>query len=295
MRRASLAKSVKCHALLPSQARTPSWRDPTCSGTAITINASKVDLSLGGHTLTGDGTGSGIYVLRQANVRIHQGTVQNFETGVLMEGTTDCTLDRLNALHNSSVGLAGRAGTSGLTVTANTANDNGTFGILIDSYSGENTITHNTANENHQQSGIAVWNGFSNSITRNTAKGNSFSGIDVSFGAFNNTVMDNTVTYNGSGLAANGGWDNVLARNVSDRNGSGIELHDSLRIVIQHNSMTGNQNIGIQLMAGSNENTVKDNEIIASPTGIWLGLVPPGVSFNTVTGNSITLSVRGIG
>ncbi len=47
-------------------------------------------------------------------------------------------------------------------------------------------------------------------------------------------------------------------------------------------------------MAGAKENTVEDNEIIASSTGIWLGLFAPGVSSNTVKGNSVTLSVRGI-
>src|SRR5438132_10326503 len=59
-------------------------------GTAITINASKVALHLNGHTLSGNGTGDGVYVQGQSNVSIDNGTVQSFYYVVELWHTVDC-------------------------------------------------------------------------------------------------------------------------------------------------------------------------------------------------------------
>jgi hypothetical protein len=50
-------------------------QDLSGSGNAITILASNVDVHLGGHSISGDGSGMGIYVQAQSNVSIHHGTV----------------------------------------------------------------------------------------------------------------------------------------------------------------------------------------------------------------------------
>ena len=147
-------------------------RNLSCPGTAITIAASGVDLDLNGRTLTGNGTGLGVLVEWQENVHIHDGSVQGFEVGVALGGTLDCVLDHLTASQNRLWGIAGRGGSTLLTITRNDASLNGDVGILLDSSSGQVTITDNTANQNGGV-GIGVADGaFRNSVTGNTAKGN---------------------------------------------------------------------------------------------------------------------------
>src|SRR5438309_1790745 len=62
-------------------------KNTSCVVTAITINASNVDLDLGGHTISGSGTGDGVYVQGQSNVTIHDGGVQGFVNGVELQNT----------------------------------------------------------------------------------------------------------------------------------------------------------------------------------------------------------------
>jgi parallel beta-helix repeat protein len=168
-----------------------------CQGTAIKILASEVDLDLGGRTITGNGTGEGILVEWQENVHIHDGTVQGFETGVAFGATLDNTIDHLNAKQNTWFGLAGRGGSTGLTMTDNTATDNGGGGILFDSGSHGNTLAYNTANHNGYV-GIAIGNGaFGNSVTHNSANRNGANGIALEWDTYDNVVTDNTANQNG--------------------------------------------------------------------------------------------------
>jgi len=121
-------------------------QDLTCAGTAITTTASKVDLHLDGHTLSGSGGGDGIYVQGQANVSIDNGTVQGFFEGVDFWGTVDCKITKVAARQSSDAGIDGEGGTLGLTVTGCTATQNGVYGIALDSDARANTVTRNTAN-----------------------------------------------------------------------------------------------------------------------------------------------------
>ena len=82
-------------------------QDLTCAGAAITITASDVDLNLGGHTLSGNDQGDGVSVQGQANVSIHDGTVQGFVNGVVFQQTLNSQLSHVTVRQSSNLGIIG--------------------------------------------------------------------------------------------------------------------------------------------------------------------------------------------
>jgi parallel beta-helix repeat protein len=197
--------------------------DLECAGTAIEILASQVDLNLGGYTLTGNGSGYGVHVQRQTDVRIHQGTVQGFENGVLFEGAFNSSLDNVTATENNW-GIAGRANSIGLTLTHNRANHNYGTGIMFDSWSRGITVAHNTANQNGGIGLLVAGGAFAVSLTGNTANGNGWAGIDLGSTSAND-VTDNTANYNGErGIILEGASNNTVTRNTTELNILGISL-----------------------------------------------------------------------
>src|SRR5437879_5917871 len=74
----TLTKINKCPYVITAPGAYLVQKNLSCIVTAITVSASKVDLDLGGHTISGSGREDGVYVEGQANVSIHDGTVQGF-------------------------------------------------------------------------------------------------------------------------------------------------------------------------------------------------------------------------
>ena len=267
-------------------------QDLTCSGTAITITASKVDLHLNGHTLSGSGAGVGVFVQGQANVSIDNATVQGFFEGVEFQGTVDCKITNVTARQNSDAGIVSRGGTSGLTVTGCTAPQNVNHGILFDSDSRANTAAGNTANGNGSM-GIYVTGGaFANTLNDNTTNQNGVWGIGIDGGG-GNSVTGNTANQNhdrGITFYTSG---NLVERNTCDRNGNlGIGVAgDSHNNTVVRNSATANGGQGIALFDQPTHNTVQDNTVSGSYQGIFVG---NGPAQNTIQGNTATLNVLGI-
>src|SRR5205823_4866499 len=84
-------------------------QDLSGSGDAITVTASNVDLHLGGHILSGDGSGVGIHVQGPSpvyNVSIHNGTVQGFQRGIFLGFfALNCKVSSVTASGNTEVGI----------------------------------------------------------------------------------------------------------------------------------------------------------------------------------------------
>jgi hypothetical protein len=99
--------------------------DLSGSGNAITTNASNVDLSLNGHTLSGDGSGLGIYVPGQSNVSIHHRTVQSFGRGIVFQGTLNGSASHLTVRQNPDLGIDAEGNASGISVTDNILTQDG--------------------------------------------------------------------------------------------------------------------------------------------------------------------------
>ena len=102
--------------------------DMPCLGNAITIDADNIVLDCAGHSITGDGSGNGIYLSSRTGVTVKNCVVTNFGAGITLESSSYNTL------------------------TGNTANDNAFRGIDIESSSNNNNLTGNTANNNANDS-----------------------------------------------------------------------------------------------------------------------------------------------
>jgi parallel beta-helix repeat protein len=258
-------------------------QDLSCSGTAITITASKVDLHLNGYTISGSGGGSGIFVQGAANVSIQNGTVQGFFFGVELEATAGCKVTSVTAKQNSDSGFVAGSGTLGLTLTGCVATQNANNGIVLFGDSRSSSVIRNTANGNGY-GGITLAGAFANSVTNNTTNDNGCTGISL-YTASGNTIERNTTDRNGCvGINiqdnSNG---NTVSRNSATANiGHGISVTNSTQNTVQNNTVSGNA-FGIILEVGPTQNTIQGNTSTLNILGIW---VEAGATGNTLQGNT---------
>ena len=114
------------------------------SGTGITVSADDVTIDLMGYTISGGGTGYGIYMSSRSNVEIRNGTVQGFHTGIYessIDGEGHRVINIRAILNRFGIYLR----SSGNLVKDCTANGNVYHGIYVDEGS---TVTNNTSNKN---------------------------------------------------------------------------------------------------------------------------------------------------
>ncbi|WNV84394.1 NosD domain-containing protein [Umezawaea sp. Da 62-37] len=71
-----------------------------CTGTALVVKAGGVVLDLNGHSITGSGTGAGVYVAGQAGVRVRNGRISNFDRGAFFAGSINGELVDVTATDN---------------------------------------------------------------------------------------------------------------------------------------------------------------------------------------------------
>jgi parallel beta-helix repeat protein len=220
--------------------------DLSGSGNGITVLVGNVDLHLGGHTLTGDGSGAGVDVEGPAgnSVSIHHGAVQGFQDGIFLNNALNCKVSSVTASQN-------------------------VVGILL-VFSAANTVVDNTTSQNGDK-GIQLYGSNGNTLMRNTADRNSNLGISFEGGSYGNTAVHNTATANrGTGgiVLAGGATQNTVQSNTCSGNFIGIEVGvygfgDASRNTIQNN--TANLNvIGIQVVQNSSDNTLQGNTALTN-------------------------------
>ena len=111
---------------LAADGRTPIWepttitepgaytlaRDLVTDGSValITIAASGVDLDLAGHTLSGTGLGTAVYVLAVDGVRIHDGVFRGLVDGVWASQSAAVVVERIRCVDNVRCLLLGEFG-----------------------------------------------------------------------------------------------------------------------------------------------------------------------------------------
>jgi parallel beta-helix repeat protein len=200
--------------------------DLAASGDCIKVEASKVDLDLNGHTVTGPGQGSdasGIIIVNETKVDIRgPGVVTNFSFGINFQGVA-------------------RSEVKGVTATGNR------FGFVVNRdfvtpdlnhLSEQNWFRENTATGNNQH-GFTVSGGSNNNFVGNVASNNGGVGIFL-FDDTGSQVKANTTNGNGE--------DGIRA-------GQGISTGHT----IKDNTANGNGVAGVRLLAGSTGNSVKGN------------------------------------
>lgn len=262
-----------------------------CANGGLIVGASNITVDLAGYRVFGTpstGDGLGIYLLGLSGVTVRNGTVSDFDAGIVIEGGTANTVTNIRAIDNIGTG-ATRAG-DGISIESSTRNrivknttqNNGPYSGIglytqVDSSHPRTTTGVSTGNlidgnvvvgniaarsgpvQNTDNIGIRVEPGSSgNTITRNKVDGNGLDGITMFATANDNVVRANTVTGNGF-------------FRVAARRGNGIGLQSipgvggADRNVIEGNEVTGNA----------------DNGIVArGPRG-----TTPGASSNVIRGN----------
>ncbi len=213
-----------------------------CNSDGLRIGASNVTLDLNGHTISGvpglTGEGVGVVVRGKRGVVVKNGTIRDFDTGVLlrrskMKLTTNTKVVNLAVLSNGlpqpSAAELGNGialfGANNNLIEGNTVSGNIAAGISAEEATG-NTIRGNRVNENGRmdQQNCLVQLGL---------------GIRLLTLASGNTIVDNEVS-----------------RNTS--NGVNLSFDDT-RNLIHRNTINGNQANGLRTSADSNANVVSDN------------------------------------
>ena len=147
----------------------------TATGDCLTITASNVNIDLMGHTITGNGTGSGITGNNVQNVVINDGSISHFATGVNLTLSTCCvaddTIQNLTVSNNTDGGI--RIEGCCNTFANVTTNSNGGIGLKNDDCC--STVTNVVANNNGSD-GMDLF-GCCYVVEKSTANGNGAVGV----------------------------------------------------------------------------------------------------------------------
>lgn len=155
-------------------------RNLTATGDCLVLEVDDVTIDLDGHTITGDGTGNGIWdgdAARQ-NITIRNGVITNFSTGINLSdvGETPSSrsvVERIRAVQNTFAGI--RPGSNSI-VKDCIVSDNGNHGIFAREGS---LITGNVVNNNNNTGILVIC---PSNLIGNTATGNGVNNIFTPFG-----------------------------------------------------------------------------------------------------------------
>ena len=198
-------------------------KNMNCAGDGITIAQDYVTLDLRGFTLRGDGTGSGITDAGSAQsvIVIKNGTLLNFDSGVMISASEDAEISGMRITEN--VGAAG-------------------YGIFAEegAHIFDNTVTDNA------NVGIGTGNVFNAVIENNLVRDNGWNGIEAGLGCI---VRGNLVAFSG-----NNGIESISRCTISDNfvhNNSNIGIDSGIDSLVQGNNTTNNISWGISGTCGS--------------------------------------------
>jgi parallel beta-helix repeat protein len=228
----ALASSPSCGATIT--ANTTLHSDLTnCAGDGLVIGADNITLDLHGHTIDGDATSAvadpdaGIRLAGHHGVTLTGGTVQEFDTGVLLDAAPSNRLRRLTVLRSApGRGIDLENHSDDNDIEANTSASN-TRGAIVMVESDHNHVRGNTVRDNPAGE-IVGHTAAHNRIERN------FANVSVDEGSNDNVIAANTATDNGDvGILAQGDR-NLITGNRVAHNG------DDILFSGDHNSIVGN-------------------------------------------------------
>jgi parallel beta-helix repeat protein len=226
---------------------------------SIIVQRSNVILEGLDHTLQGDGTGNGIYLSGIVNVTIRDFTVEDFDTGIRLLGS------------------------SGSIILANViTSDN--YGIKLDSLSNNNMVSGNTLTNNN--GGILVESSTYNNVSGNTLT-NDYTGIQIDDSSYSTVSANNVANNSNRGvLLLSSSNTGVFGNNITG-NYYGVDLESSSGSTFSGNSIVDNS-FGLTL-TNSNGNTVFENNITQS----YIALGFYSSNSNTIFKNTVTNNDRG--
>lgn len=242
--------------------------DLEVEGGCFELDSSDIVVDGNGHTISGDGTGTGI--IGGADPVIRDLTIENFGTGCYISGneTGEMTLEN-TVVSNTSLGIDGD--------------------IQVDVSVRNSIIKDNRI-------GIGTTEAFGITITESTLSGNE---VAVSTNREGNImeVEDSTITDNGDGIEA--GIGTFVNNTITDNDGYGLQLGglegpaDVGPITIAGNDIRNNAGPGIEFNSAVGtvrENTITDNQSGVVMTGEFfpVGSIPPDyeITKNVIENNS---------
>ncbi len=243
-----------------------------CPNNGIIIGADHITLDLNGRRVfgvPGFGDRAGIYLLRRTGVTVRNGTVSDFDGGVIIEGGSDNLVTGVHARNNVGRGTAAQRTLYG-------------DGIAILS-SSDNRIVGNRATGNGPYAGIGVYSLVDADHPRETT------GVSRNNVLDGNQIADNVRARDGSqnnpessGVRFEpGGQNNVARNNQIVRNGlDGLQIFSGPGgHLVENNLIHGNgffrtaarRGNGITLFRGNANNVIRNNRITGNAdSGIWV-------------------------
>ena len=272
-----------------------------CSAGGLVVTADNITINLNGHRLfgrAGSGDGIGILLVGRTGVTVQNGTVRDFDAGVVIDRGRANTVRYVNAFDNITTGAG---------ANARAGHGNG-IGIVS---SKDNVIFGNNTVNNGPRAGIGLYSALDplvpggtglissgNRVDSNSVVGNISSttanlvdtdniGIRIEPLTSGNFFLNNRVVGNGlDGITLfAGASENVLRGNIVDRNGY-------IRVATRRGNGIGLQSLPAQ--GGANRNIIEynlvtrnaDNGIVArGPRGTQPGARFNTIRFNTAIGN----------
>jgi parallel beta-helix repeat protein len=281
----------------------------TTDSNGISVEANDVTIDLMGYSLTGPGSGAGVWAgySPKSNIEVCNGTVRNFQAGVavMFASHRDVRIIGLRVHGNSAGGVILNAqgclvknctvsgnGNWGVTcgeastVVGNVVYDNGYVGIRAENGS---TITGNTVADNNN-GGISTDNLCT--VAENTVVDTNGSGIDANSLC---SVTDNTVCNNGKHGIVVGGGSTVSGNTASYNIEDGIRVNGNGNITYNTCFMNGyaGDGAGIHVLTGGAGARVEGNNVTGNDTGIDVDTCCNIIIKNTARGNTTSYDIVG--
>lgn len=264
------ASHVGCGSLITTDTTLDSDVGP-CVGDALIVAADDVTLDLGGHTVSGAGTGAGVRVARHTGVEVMNGTIEGFHTGLVLDEADGNHIWSLTLRDNLRQGIT-VAGSDANVIEKNSILDNDGDAIRLGLSDG-NVVRKNVAIGN--VFGIGVADGSDgNLVEKNSLSATDVFGIAVFSNATNNRVEKNDVlgTLLGDGITvASDSSGTQITKNVASGNADdGIDVENQTTTVTA-NTANGNADLGIEAVPGTTDgggNRASGNGNPAQCTGV---------------------------
>jgi CSLREA domain-containing protein len=246
-----------------------------CGGHGLIIGANNITIDLDGHLIDGVGLDAGILNNGFDSVTITNGTITQFDYGILLNpGTSLNIIESMRLESNAEAGIllsdADQAG-NGNTIRDNTFAAN-SHGIWLASNTRFTTIRNNAFGGN---AGVGILGEFAsdNLIEFNEISRSGGFGIHM-MGGGNNTIADNSLTNNlgaaiGIGEELLPSNNNVVESNTVSGGAGGILVADSTGNQILFNTVGGTTGPGV-ILSLSHNNLVRGNDVRANASGISL-------------------------
>ncbi|HEV2758126.1 MAG TPA: right-handed parallel beta-helix repeat-containing protein [Acidimicrobiales bacterium] len=265
-----------------------------CTNNGIVVGADNITLDLNGHTVAGtsaSGDQGGVVLVGRTGVTVRNGTVRNFDVGVVIEGGSNNTVEGINAFDNISFSGTTNRGGDGIAILSSRDNsilrnntvNNGPFsgiGIYSDIDSAHPRSTGGVSSGNVVDGNVVQGN--IQGRTPNNVVNNDNIGIRLEPGNTRNFILNNRVTGNGldgitlfvrntfTVVRANIVTENGFYRQTARRgNGIGLQIGGANDNIVEYNISTRNADNGISIRNGSLRNVVRNN------TAVYNAVLPP--------------------